>query len=133
MVTITGGSGTKGMTCTGRQVADLAGAQVDLELVLLADAARVALQHGQADVDGVAEEDAREALRQHGADAGELDDARRVLAARAQAEVAAADDEVAGLHLGGELRPRVLQHVLGELGQVGAQVEQAARARCGRC
>ena len=33
----------------------------------------------------------------------------------------------------GELGARVLEHVLGELGQVGAQVEQPARARCGRC
>ena len=50
-----------------------------------------------------------------------------MLAARAEPEVAPADHKVARLDPLGELGVGVFEHVLGELGQVGAQVEQSAR------
>ncbi len=90
---MTGGSGAKGTTAPFGQVAHLAGGEIDFEVVPLLDGAGVAGQHRQPDVDRVAKEDARERLGEHRPRTGQLDDARRVLAARAEAEVAPAHHE----------------------------------------
>src|SRR5258705_669745 len=53
------------------------------------------LDHGNAQINAVAEEDARKALRDDGADTELLQGRDRILARRAAAEVLAADEDVA--------------------------------------
>ena len=85
-----------------------------------------ALEDGQAHVDRVAVEDAREALGDHAGDAGGLDGHGGVLAAGAAAEVLVGDHDVAGLHAAHERGVKILEAVLGELGRV-RRVEVARR------
>ena len=59
--------------------------------------------HGEAEVDGVAKEDAGKRRRQHRGHAECLEHGGRLLTRRADAKVATGRDDVAGLHLAREL------------------------------
>src|SRR5262249_39095760 len=85
------------------------------------DAVGVRLDGGEADVDGVAEEDAGERAGQHRLDAEGLEHAGGVLAGRPAAEVPAADHEVARLDPPGEVGVEVFQAVRGQGGDVLGQ------------
>ena len=101
-------------------VHDGAGVGVDAHHVALRDrvAGLGAFHDGEADVDGVAVEDAREALRDDHADARRLDSHRGVLARAAAAEVLVRHDDVAGARAADEAGVEVLQAVPGELCRV---------------
>src|SRR5512133_3532049 len=75
--------------------------EVHFKLIAFADSVRVHDDYREADVNGIAEENARETLGDDGAYARQFDDRRRVLTARSLAEVPAADHEVPLLHLPG--------------------------------
>src|SRR5680860_625716 len=60
------------------QVRDGSGTKVDLKLIALLNTAGIDFQHRQAYIDGITEKYPGKRLCQHGADASELDDARRM-------------------------------------------------------
>ena len=97
---MTGGSGGNVDLGALGHVAQHAGLEIDDELVAVVDEVGVALDDRQAGVDRVAVEDAREALREHRLGVAVDEHERRLLAARAHAEVLAGHQEAAlGLHL----------------------------------
>jgi hypothetical protein len=99
-----------------RQIAHLPRRKVELQPVACRDLVGLAEEERrQAQVERVAIEDAREALRQHRADAEDLQRLRGLFAARSHSEVLAADHDVARLDLGGELGIDRLEAVLRHL------------------
>src|SRR5438105_1471662 len=90
-----------------REVADDAFVEVDLQLVTLLDrlGGLRGLQDREAEVDRVAEEDARERVGHHHAHARAADRHRRDLARRAASEIGAGHQDVAGADL---LGPAIL-------------------------
>src|SRR5574341_1496715 len=104
-----------------REIADRAGGRFHFDLIPLGDAVhgRCAFQDRQADVNRVAEEDARKRLGDDGGHAGGFDADRRDLARRAAPEVRLGDDHVAALHLPDERRVSVFHAMLGQFARVG--------------
>lgn len=82
----------------GRFIGDGAGRKINRYLVAVCNLRRRfgALQNREADVDGVAVENAREARRNDAGDAARADGNRRMFAGGTAAEVRAADDDVPG-------------------------------------
>src|SRR2546422_6897856 len=78
-----------------------------------------ALDHGESEVDRVPEEDARERVREDRGDAQRLQCDRRLLPARAAAEVGSRDDHVPGLDVLRPCRVDGLECVLREHLRVG--------------
>jgi 3-isopropylmalate/(R)-2-methylmalate dehydratase small subunit len=84
------------------------------------------LHDRQAGVDGVAVEDAREALRDHHRDARGLERDGRMLAARSAAEVLLGHQDVTRANALDEAGVEILQRVSGQLGGIG-RVQVAGR------
>ena len=85
----------------GRFIGDGAGRKINRYLVAVCNLRRRfgAFQNREADVDGVAVENAREARRNDAGDAARADGNRRMFAGGAAAEVRTADDDVPRLPL----------------------------------
>src|SRR5581483_3973504 len=98
-------------------VSDGAGGEIDGQFVLVPHSVRqlAALEHWQALVDRVAEEDAGERLGDHGLDARAADRAGGLLAGAAAAEVLAGNDELVRPHAGRVVVAEHLEDVLGQL------------------
>ncbi len=109
-----------------RHVLDYACGKVDFQFVFGVDPVGVADEDGEADVDGVSEEDSCEGLGKDCAYAGDFDYRWGVFAAGAEAEVASADYEVAFPDFVRELGIGVFEDVFGEFREVGPEVEEAA-------
>src|SRR2546429_4528822 len=93
---------------------------------------RVALDHRQADVDGIAVEDPGEAAGDDRLDSRGFDRHRGVLARAAATEITAADDHIARLHACGEVRPSLDKAGLAERYWIRRHVEPARDDGVGR-
>ena len=114
-----------GIAIPGRFIGDGAGRKINRYLVAVCNLRRRfgAFQNREADVDGVAVENAREARRNDAGDAARADGNRRMFAGGTAAEVRAADDDVPRLHLLRKGCVNVLHAVLRKLiGRGGVQV-----------
>ena len=112
----------------GSLIGDDAGIKIHTDRIACADGVHGlgAFHDGQADVDAVAVEDAREALGDDDRDSGGLDGQRCVLTGGAAAEVPAAHHDVAVLDVVDEVLVNVLHAVAGQLSGI-LRVQVAGR------
>ena len=108
-------------------VENFAAGQIDFDLLPLGDVSRGfgAFKDGQADVDGIAEKDAREGCRDDAVYLRAFDGDRRVLARRTTAEVLPANDHIPRLDVPGILRLDLAKDIPGKLERIDGDVVPA--------